>query len=310
MENKYIRQTPSFTFYVLPVLLAVLYTLWVAGTIGFRFDHAFLIVICLIAYYAHTQSRRFVLAFTGFIFYWILYDSIRVYPNFMFQEVHIKAPYLLEKSLFGIRATDGQVLIPCEYLQQFIHPVWDIIGGICYINWLSIPLLLGAYWWWKDKDLFMRFSLVFLLANIISFIVYYAYPAAPPWYVAQYGFETHYGISGSAGGLIRFDEFFNVSVFKNMYELNPNIFGAIPSMHSAFPAIVLLYGLKSFRYLNILFLLHAIGIWITAVYSQHHYIIDVLAGIACALSAYFVIEHLFLKTKHGQRFLGFWKEYI
>jgi membrane-associated phospholipid phosphatase len=57
----------------------------------------------------------------------------------------------------------------------------------------------------------------------------------------------------------------------------------MPSLHSAYPAIVLYYGLKNkLGWVNIIFAVIAAGIWFAAVYTSHHYILDVLAGILCA----------------------------
>jgi len=54
-------------------------------------------------------------------------------------------------------------------------------------------------------------------------------------------------------------------------------------LHSSYPVIVLYYGLKNrLGYINILFAIVMLGIWGTAVYAGHHYIVDVIAGIICA----------------------------
>lgn len=38
-----------------------------------------------------------------------------------------------------------------------------------------------------------------------------------------------------------------------------------------------------------------LGIWFTAVYTSHHYIIDVLLGIACALLGFIIFEYLLMR---------------
>ena len=40
-----------------------------------------------------------------------------------------------------------------------------------------------------------------------------------------------------------------------------------------------------------------IGIWYAAVYSMHHYIIDVILGSFCAIIAIFVFDYVLMKTK-------------
>ena len=64
-----------------------------------------------------------------------------------------------------------------------------------------------------------------------------------------------------------------------MYTKNANVFAAIPSLHAAFPTILLIYGLKKgLKYAAIPFFVIMIGIWFAAIYTYHHYIIDVLLG--------------------------------
>jgi hypothetical protein len=121
------------------------------------------------------------------------------------------------------------------------------------------------------------------LINFLGFIVYYTYPAAPPWYVQYYGFNFHPGTHGNTGGLAKFDAYFHAGIFKSIYSKGSNVFAAMPSLHSSYPVAVLYYGLKNkLRYINIIFVVVMLGIWFTAVYASHHYVVDVLAGITTA----------------------------
>ena len=284
-------------FSVVPLLIAMAYALWAYFAIGFRGDHLLLIVLCLGLYYASLATRKFVIGYTPIIGYWTLYDSLRVFPNFNFKDAAIKELYDAEKALFGINTPNG-IITPNEYfmLPENTSTFLDVFSGLCYINWISVPLLLLVYLWVKDKKYFVHFILAFFTVNIIGVFIYYLYPAAAPWYVTQYGFERQYGILGSPAGLAKFDEFFGIGVFQNMYGMNPNVFGAMPSLHCAFPTLVLLYGLGKFKWLNLLFALHAVGMWFAAVYTQHHYILDVLAGIGCAVLTYLLLEKILMEA--------------
>ena len=143
-----------------------------------------------------------------------------------------------------------------------------------------------------------RFTASFLLINIIGLIIYYIYPAAPPWYVEQHGFDFISGTPGSAARLLAFDDFFNIDIFKSMYEKNGNVFAAIPSLHSAFPVLLLYYGLvKRMYFISLLFLIVLLGIWFAAVYTNHHYIIDVLLGGLTAIVSILLLEKVLIKTR-------------
>lgn len=265
------------------LVVIAIYIAWAKIIGSLRSDQLFLTGFYLILFYAHEKSRKFILGFSIFIIYWIIYDSMRVLPNYEVSQVHLREPYELEKGLFGI-TVGNTLLTPNEYFAIFHKGFLDLITGLFYLNWVPIPLAFGVYLYVTDKVLFTKFSLVFLFANLLGFVVYYLYPAAPPWYIDLYGFELHLGVQGNSAGLARFDTLTGIPVFANIYNKNANVLAAIPSLHAAYPVIVLFYGIKKrLGWINILFAIFMLGIWFSAVYSGHHYIIDVILGVAIAL---------------------------
>ncbi|MFQ5446074.1 MAG: phosphatase PAP2 family protein, partial [Saprospiraceae bacterium] len=133
--------------------------------------------------------------------------------------------------------------------------------------------------------------------NIFGFALYYLYPAAPPWYVALHGFEENFSIPGNEAGLANFDRILGVSIFHGMYAKNANVFAAIPSLHAAYPLITLYFGLKKrLRIAKWLFFVLLVGIWVSAVYSRHHYILDVILGALCAVVTIFIFEKIVLRS--------------
>ena len=278
---------------IINLLLVSLYLMWNKYIGAIRDEHWFLVALWLITFYAHEKSRRFILGFSIFIIFWIVYDSMRIVPNYTVSTPHIKEPYDLEKKLFGI-FLNGQLLTPNEYFTQENTKFLDFLAGFFYLNWMPVPIGFGIYLFLKDKYLFLKFSMAFLFVNLIGFSIYYLYPAAPPWYVSLYGFDLHIGVPGNRAGLVRFDELVGVPIFANIYNKNANVLAAMPSLHSAYPVIVLYYALKKAVSLSakIFFTIFMMGIWFAAVYSGHHYIIDVLAGILVAVLGLFIFEQL------------------
>ena len=59
-----------------------------------------------------------------------------------------------------------------------------------------------------------------------------------------------------------------------------------------------------------LFAFIMVGIWCTAVYSGHHYLIDALLGIFCALLGIFVFETGLMKWGVFKRFFERYSKYI
>lgn len=278
---------------IINTLLVVVYLFWndIVGEI--RSEHYLLVILWLSAFYAHDKSRRFILGFSIFIIFWIIYDSMRIIPNYEVSTVHIQEPYEFEKILFGINV-NGNLLTPNEYFYIFNNKILDFLSGFFYINWMPIPIGFGIYLYLKEKPLFLEYSLVFLLVNLLGFAIYYLYPAAPPWYVEIYGFDLQIGIPGNRAGLVRFDELVGVPIFESIYNKNANVLAAIPSLHAAYPVIVLFFAIK--KRLSIiaivLFIIFMSGIWFSAVYSGHHYIIDVLLGVILALITLIIFEKI------------------
>ena len=160
--------------------------------------------------------------------------------------------------------------------------------------------------------MYLRFAMVFLFVNLIGFAGYYIHPAAPPWYAINYGMEAILNTPGNVAGLGRFDELTGLSVFQSIYGRNANVFAAVPSLHAAYMVIPLYYAIvrKSSKMLIALFAIILVGIWCTAVYSSHHYIIDVLLGIFCALLGIFVFEKGLMKIGGFKRFFERYYNYI
>ena len=67
---------------------------------------------------------------------------------------------------------------------------------------------------------------------------------------------------------------------------------------------------ESKKWLIALFAVIMVGIWWTAVYSGHHYLIDVMLGISCALLGIFVFEKGLMKWGAFGRFFERYSRYI
>ena len=61
---------------------------------------------------------------------------------------------------------------------------------------------------------------------------------------------------------------------------------------------------------GIFFSIIMVGIWGTAIYSCHHYIIDVLLGISCALIGWLVFEYVLMRIPAFKRFFERYYAYI
>lgn len=273
--------------------------------IGFRPEQLFLVVLCNVLFFASLRTRSFVTAFSVFVVYWIIFDYMKAFPNYRFGPVHIESIYRAEKNIFGISTATGSVITPNEYWQLHQHTWLDIITGIFYLCWIPVPLMFALYLYLKNRRQFYYFAFTFLLVNLLGFVVYYSYPAAPPWYVSKYGFVFNANTPGNTAGLARFDDLVHAGIFQSLYAKSSNVFAAMPSLHSAYPVIVLYYAFRNrLGYMKIVFATVMGGIWFAAVYTNHHYVLDVLAGIGCAalgIWLFNLLRKLIFRDEAGQQ---------
>lgn len=287
---------------LLSSIISAIYLLLSALLVGYKQDQLVLVALFLVCYFASFITRKFITGFAIFAVYWILFDYMKALPNFTFNNVSIAELYEFEKRWFGI-SVNGQVLIPNVYFAQFHYQWLDFLTGFFYLCWVPVPLAFAAYLFFQRRTYFLQFSLSFLLVNLIGFVIYYIYPAAPPWYVMQNGFTFIEATKGSCAGLIRFDEIVGSPVFQSLYSKGSNVFAAMPSLHAAYPVIVLYYGIKcKMGWINSLLVVLVLGIWFSAIYNAHHYITDVLAGAICAAVSLLIFERFLLNNRLFNQF--------
>ncbi len=264
--------------------LSLAYLLLSTLLIGFKTDQIALILIFNFFFYVSVVTRKFIIGFSVFIIFWILYDYLKAFPNYLYKDVSIEELYQLELSWFGIDV-DGNRITPNEYWLANRVVFLDVISGLFYLLWVPVPMAFSIFLFIKGrKRQFLYFLMTFLLVNLLGFVGYYLYPAAPPWYIQYYGTGFIRDTLSNPAQLIHFDEFFGAPIFQTIYSKGSNVFAAMPSLHSAYPLIVLYYGIKNRlgTVANIFFVIVVFGIWFAAVYTSHHYILDVLAGIITA----------------------------
>lgn len=281
--------------------------------IGFRPEHVVLAVLIAALFFASLPTRRLVVALIPFALFGISYDWMNIVPNYHVNPVDIAGLYNTEKSLFGITVGESLTLTPNEFFALH-HAVWaDLLAGFFYLCWVPVPILFGLWLYYDgQRKEYLHFAMVFLLVNLLGFAGYYIHPAAPPWYVASHGFEFIEGTPGQVAGLGRFDALTGLGIFDALYARNANVFAAVPSLHSAYMLVAFIYSLRARcpLWMRIACAVICLGIWATAVYSSHHYIIDVMLGIAVTLLGYVLFEYVLMRIGAFARFVDRYARYI
>ena len=303
---------PSRREALLVLGLALLFLALTAVFVGLRPEHLFMAGLFLLLFFAGLPTRKLAVALLPFVVFGISYDWMRVYPNYEVNPIDVRGLYEAEKSLFGL-SVGGETLIPCEFFARHHCALADVLAGFFYLCWVPVPVAFGLWLYLRgERSLYLRFSLVFLLVNLIGFAGYYIHPAAPPWYSMNYAFDVVLDTPGNTAGLGRFDELLGCNIFHSIYGRNANVFAAVPSLHAAYMVVALAYAVigRCRKWLIALFAFIMVGIWWTAVYSGHHYLIDVSLGIACALLGILVFEKGLLRWGAFRSFFERYCRYV
>jgi len=278
--------------------------------VGYRSDQLVFIFLANALFYASNISRKFLIAYLTFAGYWILFDYMKAFPNYNYATVHLADLYNTEKHLFGIHY-HGQLMTLNEYFKLTSSTFVDVTTGLFYLCWIPVPFGFGVYLFFTNRRECLLFTLTFVLINLIGFVGYYMYPAAPPWYIQQYGFVLHPSTHEGIAGLARFDNYFHAHIFGGLYTKGSNVFAAMPSLHSAYPILVFYFAWKNrMRVATVIFGIVTVGIWFAAVYTSHHYVLDVLAGILCSVAGITLFNFLLARWKWFGRFIDKWETLV
>ncbi len=280
----------------LPILLLALYWTTLLYLNGLHGDLIVMSLIPTILYYLGPKFHS-VLSFLLPLFLTsIIYDSQRYYSDFLRGPIHVEQPYHFDKRFFGIATPEG-VLTPNEWWQLHTSPILDFFCGVSYIIFIPFFVLTSAYFcFWASRKGTRKVSAseiryrapqmmwAFLWVNLIGYSTYYWYAAAPPWYVALYGLgPAQLGVPANLAGCARFDALVGLPIFKNWYGRSADVFGAIPSLHVSYPFIGAYFAWR-FGALRLVTTAFYLLICFSAIYLDHHYVLDVLLGSGYALA--------------------------
>lgn len=279
-----------------PGIFMVLYWTFLAAVGGFRSDHLLVGGGFLVLAYGGRSLQVLFRFLLPVILTGIVYDSMRYYADAIrSSHIHVALPYEFDKRLFGIDTPEGR-LTPNEWWQKHTRWYLDLVTGFFYLFFITIYVCLCAYHSLflpritkdpvqrhKAEKIGPYVTWAFFWVNCLGYSTYYWFPAAPPWYVTDHGLgPAKMDVAASAAGCLRFDALLGTHFFTEMYGRAADVFGAIPSLHVAYPLLSVLFAfyLKSARTFAVFFYLIMV---FSAVYLNHHYVLDILWGSAYAV---------------------------
>jgi hypothetical protein len=153
---------------------------------------------------------------------------------------------------------------------------WDYLTFLVYLSHFVVPIGVAAVLWKFAYRRFRRYAVLFLGLTFAAFATYALYPAVPPWLASLHGALSpttkviddiwiHLGARSAASVLS-----------SNSHLANP--VAAMPSLHAAYPFLLMLFFWRSAGRYRWLLPLYPLAMGFTLVYSAEHFVIDILAG--------------------------------
>jgi membrane-associated phospholipid phosphatase len=226
--------------------------------------------------------RGMVFDWLPFVLFLFAYDYARSIADETGFTPHLAPQLKVERFLFGTP-------LPTTGLQEhFYHPpaaAWyDYTAWGVYLTHFFGTLTLAVILWRFAYPLFKRWRTLVIGLSTAGFATYVLYPAVPPWLASNEGKIGHVDKIKDQMFDHTGTKAITSAVEKNWVDKT----AAMPSLHSAFPLMMmLLFWHKGWKW-RIPFGLYALAMGTALVYTGEHFVVDVFAGWAYALIVYFL----------------------
>jgi len=270
---------PRYT--LLPVAPFVVWTLFWLLRGQLRWDHMAVCLSAFVTAYGGRTAKRLYFGVLPLGLVGLLYDAMRFVANVGLSEstVHLCDLRALEMKLFGITSNGIRQTLH-DWAQANARPAWDVFFAIPYGVFIYAVLGFEIFLFVRNYRAALRFTWGFLFLNVLGFLTYHIYPAAPPWYFHKYGCVVDLHAHASPGAnLLRVDQMMGLPYFSGFYGRSSDVFGAVPSLHVAYPLLMTIEGWKG-RSLTGRLCLVGFYLWMcsAAVYLDHHWVVDIVLG--------------------------------
>jgi membrane-associated phospholipid phosphatase len=169
------------------------------------------------------------------------------------------------------------------WLQQHLYDPkaihwWDVAISFVYFSHFVLTPAIAMVLWLRDRARWAAFMRRWIALSAAGLVTYFAYPAAPPWWAAQYGLISSVGrITTRGWDAIGLHGAGNVLNAAQLDASNP--VAAMPSLHTAFALMVVVFFAPSMRRRWWpLLATYPLAMTFTLVYGGEHWLIDVLVG--------------------------------
>jgi membrane-associated phospholipid phosphatase len=270
---------PGWTILALVPFFA--HAIWAAAAGELRWENFAILGASTALFVTGPRTKRLFLGLYPVALVGLLYSTMKVVQNVGLspRTVHVCDLRAHEIALFGVTMGGERVSLH-DWFQAHSSPALDVICAVPYATFMFVCIGFAVWLYFRDYARMVRFAWCFLALNVAGFVTYHVYPAAPPWYYHSHGCTVDMLARASEGpNLARVDALLGIHYFHGMYGRASDVFGAMPSLHVAYALIVALEGWAVFGVgLRIASVVFYLTMGFSAVYLDHHWVLDAVAG--------------------------------
>ncbi len=260
-----------------------------------RIEHLLVLAVVVVLVVLGPRTKELLLGLYPFGLVGLLFDSMRPYQRVGLTESRVLLCDLrgVESRLFGWES-GGERFTLHDFFREHHWVGLDLFCAVPYATFIFWCVAGAIFLYVKDRPAMRRFAWGWFLLNVAAFATYHLLPAAPPWYFHEHGCTVDLATKASEGPVLaRVDALLGVGYFHGMYARASSVFGALPSLHCAYPLLLVIEGWRSFgprmRAASIAYYLAMV---FSAVYLDHHWVLDALMGSAYAVGVSVLLRYV------------------
>jgi membrane-associated phospholipid phosphatase len=246
----------------------------------------FMVVIPIVMFF--TKSREFLRNIALCVSVLLTYEALEGIVGILTSNGDVIYLSSVDKAIFGFSFT-------AAVQNFFFSTTATTIATIFYSTHIYLVLIAMVAFWIINKNLYRGYTYSIILTAYMGLITFALFPTAPPWY------------SGVAHNLLT--QGFNmlpnsINTIQQTLTSAEDKLAAFPSLHAAYATLFAVYTIKINPKLGFFSIPFLIGVLFSTLYLGQHYLIDLIAGIAYSLLAFFIVEKLISNGKKPQKVAG------
>jgi hypothetical protein len=247
------------------------------------------VVLLLVCWQSPHPLARAIIDWLPLIVILAGYDLVRSFADELIPRAVVEPQLRFDEIFFG-----GTV--PTVVLQDWLNPAdglhpWDYLVFCFYLSHFVVSPVFGITQYIRDRELFRRYKWTMVTVCVAGFITYFALPAEPPWRASEQGeleptvrvvqmVWAKLGVSGAA------------DAFAGRDTGVANPVAALPSLHAAWPFLILLFIWRRAPRFRWLAVAYNAAMAFVLVYGSEHYVSDILLGYLYAVVGFLIVNRI------------------